>query len=134
VNAPDGRYRIGTTLILDGFSSPVPSTNSRLFPPTVMLRLQTLPDAQQKSIVRVFDDLRTALPDLRWPTMGPHVDAQKYVLEWSFTDRPHLTLEIEVDADGNLEWFFRDGESFVGSDGPLEALPREVSRLARRLQ
>jgi len=133
VNPPNGRYHAGTTLILDGFSS-VPSTKSRIFPPAVMRRLQTLPDAQQRSIVRVFDDLRSTVPDLRWPTMGPHVDAQKYVLEWSFTDRPHLTLEIEVDVDGKLEWFFRDGESFGGSEGPLDVLPREVVQLARRLQ
>lgn len=133
MNAPNGRYRAGTTLILDGFSS-VSLTKSRLFPPAVMRRLQTLPDAQQRSIVRVFDDLRSTVPDLRWPTMGPHVDARKYVLEWSFTDRPHLTLEIEVDVNGSLEWFFRDGESFGGSDGPLDALPTAVVQLARRLR
>lgn len=97
-----------------------------------LLRLRRRPEAQWRRVLRVLAELRAVAPSLRRPTMGPASDESAYVLEWSFTDRPGLTLEIEVAADQSIEWFFREGESFEGSDASVTDLPPRVSQLARR--
>jgi len=52
-------------------------------------------------------------------------------LSWSFADRPHVVLTVDIEPDGRVDWFFRDSlqESISGTEEePQDELPEEAIR------
>lgn len=87
-------------------------------------------EAQRSMLLRLWRRATTAFPTLRRPAIGPTQDDQLH-LSWSFADRRGVTLTIDLERDGRVDWFYRNAADGVvlgtkeGSepDLPGEALP-----------
>ena len=96
-----------------------------------LLELHERP-AQRRLLLSILAELRASSPSLRRPALGPAADDASYRLTWSYRDRPELTLQIELGPDGDIEWFFRDGDLAEGSEEPLRSLPKRLHALVSR--
>ncbi|MBX3270379.1 MAG: hypothetical protein KF729_08975 [Sandaracinaceae bacterium] len=93
----------------------------------------TMMAAQHRMILEVLRRMRGAAPSIRRPLLAP-TDAGAYQLVWSYRDRS-AALEVEVQADGSLEWLFLDRAdgSSEGSEVPEPRLPDRAVSFASRL-
>ena len=66
--------------------------------------------AQMRAVVMVLLTAEAKDRYVRKPRCGYDEDG-KYHLTWAYSDIPSITLAVEVNKSGTLEWFFRDRET-----------------------
>ena len=83
---------------------------------------QTTP-AQRATVLTLWERARTMFPSLRRPAAGSDEHGRLH-LAWAFEDLPDQEFTIEIEADGRLDWFFRDPHQNIktGSDHPVPML------------
>jgi hypothetical protein len=86
---------------------------------------------QERRFLETWRSARTAFPLLRHPSVTRTDDGRLH-LGWSFADRPGVTLTIDVEPDGRIDWFYcnaSDNRVCGTEDEPESELPEEALNL-----
>lgn len=84
---------------------------------------------QRATVLSLWERAKHMFPSLRRPAAG--TDEQgRLQLAWAFDDLPDQELTIEIEADGTLDWFFRDPQRNItlGSEHPVPKLSDDELR------
>lgn len=79
--------------------------------------------AQRATVLSLWERAQTMFPALRRPAAGSD-EHGRLQLAWAFDDLPEQELTVEIEADGRLDWFFRDPQKNIkiGSEHPIPTL------------
>lgn len=79
--------------------------------------------AQRATVLSLWKRAQAMFPSLRRPAAGSDEYGRLH-LAWAFEDLPDQELTIEIEADGRLDWFFRDPQQNIkaGSEHPVPML------------
>ncbi len=85
-------------------------------------------EAQRHRLLEIWQRARSTLPRLRRPVAGCS-DEGRLSLSWAFVDVKGITLTVDIERDGRVDWFYRntqDGQ-MKGTEDEAEAeLPEEA--------
>ena len=87
--------------------------------------------AQRSTLLSIWECALRRQPSLRRPAVGVSLDGLLQA-SWSFADAPGRIFTLEIQRDGEVDWYYRDSATGIsrGSDDVLTAeLPADAYEL-----